>query len=64
MTIVQQTHINAQPAEGERTPSNTPTEPQPQVDPARLEQCIEAALRILRDDQKLTVKLVKRQSHE
>lgn len=58
-TMIHQLSHSAQPKEGERTPSNTPTEPQPQVDPARLEQCIGAALRILRGDQNLTVKLVR-----
>ena len=41
------------------THPKTPTDPQPQADPARLEQCIGAALRILRGDKNLTVKLVR-----
>lgn len=58
--MIQQLSHSAQPKEGERTPSNTPTDLQPQVDPARLEQCIGAALRVLRGDQTLSVKLVRK----
>ncbi len=57
--MILQKYHEAQPQEGKRTP-NTPTDPQPQVDPARLEQCIGAALRILRGDQNLTVKLMRK----
>ena len=42
------------------THPKTPTDPEPQVDPARLLQCIGAAVRILRGDQSLTVKLVRK----
>lgn len=58
--MVHQLSHSAQPKDGKRTPKNTSTDPQPQVDPARLEQCIGAALRFLRGDQTLRVKLVRK----
>lgn len=62
--MIRQKYQDAQPQEGERTTINTPTYPHPQVDPARFSQCLASALRFLRGDKSLNVKLIKRQSNE